>query len=87
MYLVPGGVPGPGGYLVPGGVPGPGGTCPGTPPPPVNRMTDSVKTTLATSLRTVKIQKVSFAVGKSGCPPYYRDSQLSRHIVQKYEVR
>ena len=39
VYLVLGGVPGPGGctwsrgvYLVPGGVPGPGGCLPGTPP-------------------------------------------------------
>ena len=32
-----------------------------------------------------KIKNVSFAVGKSGCRPC--DGQLSRHIVQKYEVR
>ena len=64
VYLVLGGVPGPGGctwsqglYLFPGGVPGPGGTCPGTLPP--RGQTDTCKNiTLATSLRTVKIQRL-----------------------------
>ena len=64
-YLVPGGVPCPGGvYLVPGGVPGPGGcTWLGTPPPPlVNRMTNRCKNiTLAkTSFRPVMNRKNVF---------------------------
>ena len=39
----PGGVPGPGEYLLRGMYLAPGGTCPGTPPPPLNRMTNRCK--------------------------------------------
>ena len=89
-YLVPGGVPGPGGvYLVRGGVPGPGGylvrgvpawgglSLPDT--PPVNRMTNRCKNiTLAkTSFRPV-IKEIQWRIQDfpGNANPKGRDTNL-----------
>ena len=76
-FLVPGGVPGPGGctwsrgvYLVLGGVPGPGGVCLSAPEgggtwlgtPPCGQTHACKNITFATSMRTVIMRNYRFDI-------------------------